>query len=260
MLFFLKIINTYGWKGFKEFLKLKLGKISYLRFKTYDFETIYLSGYNRPILLRSFTTDYSTFKQIFHKKEYDIELGFEPKVIIDAGANIGLASIYFSNNYPNAKVLAIEPETSNYKKLLETVDGYNNILPIKAALHHTANEELEIIDQGVGHWGFATKTIDHNKIDTVDIVNTVCISDFFIKYKFRQIDILKIDIEGAEIEVFRKNFENWLPKVRCIIIEFHERFKPGSEPKIKSLLTNSGFSSYQKGENWIFTNNNISTK
>ncbi|RNC86884.1 MAG: FkbM family methyltransferase [Winogradskyella sp.] len=255
---FLSILKSYGLEGLKQYVKLFLGRIDYLRFKDSKFETIYIKGFLKPILLRTHTTDFSTFKQIFHNNEYDIQFDFNPRVIIDAGANIGLASLYFSKRYPEAKIFAIEPEVSNYAKLKETVDGYQNIKPILAALHHTEGEILEVFDQGVGHWGFATRKSDDTTINnTASTIDTISIPSLINKCELDIIDVLKIDIEGAEVEVFEKYFENWLPKVRCIIIEFHERFRPNSENKIKSVLSKFGFTSYKKGENWIFTNSII---
>lgn len=257
MIFLIKIIVRYGWLGVKEYVKLKLGKIDYLRFKDNSFETIYLKGYDRPILLRSQTTDFSTFKQIFHNQEYNISFDFNPDVIIDAGANIGLASIYFAKRYPEAHIYAIEPETTNYNRLLDTINSYKNIMPFKAALHHTTNEEMEIVDQGVGHWGFATKIKEDISNNSLETIKTVSISSLIDKYELQKIDILKMDIEGAEADVFMKNYNDWLPKVKCLIIEFHERFRPGSEEKIKTLITYFKFSGYQKGENWIFINHDF---
>jgi hypothetical protein len=60
-----------------------------------------------PVFLRYPSTDLNTYKQIFKDLSYDCELMFEPDVIVDAGANIGLASVYFANKYPNAKIILI---------------------------------------------------------------------------------------------------------------------------------------------------------
>lgn len=255
---FLTIIYLYKWKGFKEYAKLKLGVVKYLRFKDELKEIIYMPNYRYPILLRSHTTDYSTFKQIFIKEDYNINFSFDPEIIIDAGANIGLASIYFSNRFPSALVYAIEPEKSNYSTLLKTVNAYSNVTPINAALHHTNNLRLELFDRGIGHWGFTTQAVkNNNRVTKLDKIETVSIYSIISLYSLKIIDILKIDIEGAEVEVFQKNSELWLPRVRCIIIEFHERFRPNSQLPITQLLRANGFEAYNKGENCIFINNDL---
>lgn len=87
-----------------------------------------------PFVLRFPSSDPDTFEQIFVSNEYDFLVETQPQIIVDAGANIGLASIYFANNYPEAKIIAIEPEQSNFELLKKNVAPYPNIIPLQAAL------------------------------------------------------------------------------------------------------------------------------
>ena len=64
----------------------------------------------------------------------------------------GFASIYFANKYPGAKIIAIEPEQSNFELLKDNIAPYPNIIPIQAALWHK-NEEINLIDPGLGKSG-----------------------------------------------------------------------------------------------------------
>jgi hypothetical protein len=68
------------------------------------------------VFIRPGTTDQSVYQQIFESKDYDFELN-DPKFIIDAGAHIGLSSIFFANKYPSSTIIAIEPEPSNFTML-----------------------------------------------------------------------------------------------------------------------------------------------
>ena len=61
-------------------------------------------------------------------KEYDFAVD-RPSVIIDAGANIGLASIWFASKFPEARILAIEPEKSNYELLVRNVEPLHHVTP-----------------------------------------------------------------------------------------------------------------------------------
>jgi hypothetical protein len=63
------------------------------------------------------------------------------------------------------------------------------------------------------------------------------------------IDIAKVDIEGAEIEVFESS--DWMKNVRCLMIELHDRFRPGCSEAVSSVATN-GFSREQRGETTVF--------
>jgi FkbM family methyltransferase len=108
-----------------------------------------------PFRLRIPSSDIPVFKQIFIDHAYDFRVETQPEVIVDAGANIGLASIYFANRYPYAKIIAVEPEQSNYELLEDNTAPYPNIIPVQAALWNT-NEEINLVDPGLGKWGYMT--------------------------------------------------------------------------------------------------------
>lgn len=206
-----------------------------------------------PFYLRLPSSDLQTFRQIFIKHEYDFMPRKVPAVIIDAGANIGLASIYFSNKYPQAKIIAIEPELNNFLMLKENVKLYNNVFPVQAALWEE-NEEIELIDPGQGHWAFKTESIDKDGESSGknhDKVQGITIDKIMEDYELDKIDILKIDIEGAELEVFKKS-SPWINKVDALIVELHERCKPGCN---RSFYNGSnGFDhEWVQGENVFLT-------
>ena len=76
---------------------------------------IYLSSTGRKITLRGATTDVACFEKVFISKEYSSPFEYSPQVIVDAGANVGMATLYFASRYPTARILAIEPESANFK-------------------------------------------------------------------------------------------------------------------------------------------------
>ena len=85
------------------------------------------------LFLRPGTADQKLYDQIFVENEYDLDLA-DPSFIVDAGAYIGLSSIYFACKYPNATVVAIEPEESNFSVLLKNTKKYPKIKPERAGL------------------------------------------------------------------------------------------------------------------------------
>ena len=103
-----------------------------------------VSGNHSPVYLRVLLTDVMVYEQIFLKKEYHFEVNKEPEFIIDAGANIGFASVYFANKFPKARILAIEPEKDNFEILVKNAAPYPNIEPLRGALWGE-KEELEVI-------------------------------------------------------------------------------------------------------------------
>lgn len=197
-------------------------------------------GIKEPLFLRMGTADIGTYILIFVNEEYNFKTKYDPKLIIDAGANIGLTSIYFANKFPNAKIISIEPEKNNFEMLKRNVKSYNNIIPLYSALWHK-NENIELIDAGLGTDGFIT--INKNGMNDIysnlpthksnvfsanksyqvpgKTVDTI-IKDFGLQ----SVDILKVDIEGSEKEVF-ENSSLWIDKVNSIVIELHDFMKPG---------------------------------
>ena len=71
-------------------------------------------GLKRPLSLRPGTTDVEVFKEIFVNRDYDIALNSKPQAIIDAGACIGLTSIFFANKYPQAKCNSVFRLSNRY--------------------------------------------------------------------------------------------------------------------------------------------------
>lgn len=209
-----------------------------------------------PIKLRLPGADVYTYEQIFMDEEYKFNTQQHPKTIIDAGANIGLTSIYFANKYPNAKIIAIEPEKTNFEVLKDNVALYPNITPIQAAVWHK-NEKINLVDPGLGEWGFMTEEADSAekiKADARHEVDAMTIDRIMEVFNLEHVDILKIDVEGAEKEVFADT-SAWINKVDSIIAELHERMKTGSN---RSFYNGSnGFDNeWQRGENVYLSRKN----
>ena len=187
--------------------------------------------YPKRIELRTGTSDYFVFEQVFSFGAYNLELDFTPSFILDCGANNGLTALHFANNYPNAQIIAIEPEKSNYEMLIKNTYKYSNITCLQKAIWYKSCF-LEIIDPDVLNWGFMLKESDKKtNIQAISILNLIG------KYKISQIDILKIDIEGSEKEVFENEPELWLPFVKVLIIELHDRLKNGCSQALFKALT-----------------------
>lgn len=207
--------NKWGVTGLKLYVQKKNVFSPYIRFN--------LPELNETIYLRHNTSDVKTFDKIFLDEEYDMSLDHPPGVIIDAGANIGAASIYFANKYPKAKIISIEPEKSNFQMLLKNTAPYKNISCLQKALWHT-NEPLVIKNRDVNKESFEIG--QQEGLCDQDIVQSTTVNDLIQEFDLPAIDILKIDIEGAEKEVFSNNVA-WLEKVGLIFIELHDRKKPG---------------------------------
>lgn len=199
-------------------------------------------GFKFPFYIRNNTSDVYVYSEIIESLEYNFIASQEPKVIIDAGGNIGLTAIYFARKYPSAKIISIEPEENNFKLLKENTKNYDNIIPLQLALWYKVGEII-LLDTGLDNWGFMTEdSANYHKINTPMIqkkhtVKTITIEGLLNDYNIDMIDILKLDIEGAEKEIF-ENHDLWIDRVRSIIVELHEKMKPGCYSAFKKIIKN----------------------
>ncbi len=187
--------------------------------------------YTRPIIikLRKKTSDVTVFRQIFIQREYEPIIFFAKnslkdkiKIIVDAGANIGLTSIQFANRFEQAKVFSIEADIDNYNLL---VDNLKCNKLSKVSSHHRAlwssSEKLSITNsfRDSQEWSrrVTTELQPNSEVLGLTITDLMEMTD-------GSIDILKIDIEGAEAEFFKnqKATIDLLNKTTFIAIELHQ--------------------------------------
>ena len=187
-----------------------------------------------PFYIRMLASDVSVYDQVFIVGEYDFATQKEPAIIIDAGANTGLTSIWFANRFPGSRIIAIEPEKNNFAILKKNIAPYDNITPVYGALWDE-NKEITLVDPGLGTMGYMTQDdeINAGKIPGKPLhrVNGMTLDRIMVEQGIGFIDILKIDIEGAEREIFQDP-SSWIDKVGSLIIETHERMKPGCKHSV----------------------------
>lgn len=190
-------------------------------------------GFAAPFVLRAGGSDVLTFHQVIADNGYAMpfDLDAEPTVIVDAGANIGLSSVWYAQRFPRARILAIEPEPDNFAQLLRNVATYPNITPVRAALWPTSGE-VRLSDPRTGSFGFRVEgpaAVEAAVVDGEGLVPAVSVPQLIAEHGLSTIDILKIDIEGAERPLFEGD-TSWLESVEVIAIELHDRFEPGCRP------------------------------
>jgi FkbM family methyltransferase len=230
---FLKAISFYS--------KIKRGNLSNLN--THNLA--------QPFSMRNNPFDYATFEEVILNETYNIPLSFQPKYIIDGGGNIGLSACFFATKYPSAAVISIEPDKDNYKMLQLNCGHYSNIHTQQCGIWKN-NTHLKIENADAGNNAF---TVTETEEATGETIQAVTILHLMEKYNMPYIDILKLDIEGSEKEVFEENFDTWLPKTKVLIIELHDEMKKGSSSAVFNAVNQFNFSFSIKGENIIFTNN-----
>src|SRR6267142_5355934 len=181
------------------------------------------------IILRETGTDVLTFDEVLVEQVYKSVLPYlrECDYVVDLGANIGLTSLYFANCYPGCRVVAVEPNPSTYDVLcanLSELVKAGRCTTLKAAIW--GSETVLIADQPKNpeHYSaFATRKTS-GPVSFGDEISGMPLKQIMAEAGLERIDLLKVDVEGAEVELFKGDLE-WLRSVKCIAIEFHEGSK-----------------------------------
>jgi FkbM family methyltransferase len=193
-----------------------------------------VGGAQRPLYYRPGSSDESVIKQIFENKDYhlgrvrrspelveyyqNILADGKVPLVVDAGANIGVATVFFLAHLPLIRVVAIEPEPSNFSLLERNVQNLN-VNAIQGAVASSPGFAT-IIDPQEGNWGFRTERATDPQ-EGGATVRCVTINDIFEHQRNCVPLIVKIDIEGGENELFSTCTE-WIDRVPLIIIELHD--------------------------------------
>lgn len=173
-------------------------------------------------------------EELFNKQIYKFISKNSTPYIIDAGANIGLSVIYFKNLYPNAEIIAFEPDDKVFQALESNVKSFKleNVMLIKKALW---NQEtiLEFMSEGADAGRVA---IESDKQSIIKVP-----TERLRKYLNRKVDFLKIDIEGAETTVL-EDCADLLHNVENLFVEYHSFVdKPQNLHQLLAILTQAGF-------------------
>lgn len=208
--------------------------------------SISLPRHSIRITMRCGTSDEWLLYQIFSQKQYHIETA-PCGTIIDLGANIGLATLYLKLLYPAAKVICVEPDEGNFDLLFRNTKGIPNVKLYKAAIGANSGMAFAKTKSPEEPWAVQTQAHCDGNIPVLTI------DQILTAEAITCIDLLKIDIEGAEKELFSENFHRWMQMTELIVIELHEHLAPGSGQAFFKALEKS-FEDYSvsvKGSNLI---------
>lgn len=168
-----------------------------------------------------------------------------PQLIIDGGANIGYASIYFANKYPDAQIIAVEPDPENCALFRKNCAAYPNIELVQGALW-TSNTNLVIENPTAESWSFR---VVEAPSPTKHSFKGVTVANILARSGRQHIDLLKLDIEGSEEQLFSSNYGDWIDRVKNLMIEPHGRRR---RDVVFSAVKDRGFSVSESGEYVVF--------
>ena len=177
--------------------------------------------------------DYAAFREIFLYGHYDHDLG-QPHTILDLGGYCGYSALALSARFPRASIAAVEPHPGNFAALNASVAM--NKLPVvlfQGAATVTDGPVSLFLGGGMTH-GLAPT---HHSTGGAITVDGLSVPTILHRLGWGRIDLLKIDIEGAEEQLFRAG-QPWLAQVRTIIGEYHGAYQV---PELRSDLEPLGF-------------------
>jgi FkbM family methyltransferase len=224
-----------------------LGTLALLRqrSKGVDVFELPVRGFATPIFCRSTGSDFAVLRQVMGHQDAAIEFTSPPELVIDAGANVGYSSLVFTRHYPMATIVAIEPDRANCVMFHRNCAAYPRIRllegalwPRKAMLAIT-NPEAAAFEYQVGEAAGAAEA---------DRVRAYTIPEIIEMHGGRRVNLLKLDIEGAEHALFTQGAEEWLPLVDVLIVELHDRYVPGCREALDRLLQKVEHTREKRGE------------
>jgi len=230
------------WSSFQ--LLIREERIQVVAVGDHEFKLTYAaspSGKNQiELALRvpvSISSDLLVFNQIFLKMEYQHVLEWFSSVrpqgkignIVDLGGNIGCAALYFSTQFPEADIFSLEPEAGNYARLrlnLESNSG-RKIKSYQAAIW-TESCKLQCVHDFRDKKESSSRFVEPSEAmdASAQPVDAISIQTLMQIAGFERIDLLKIDVEGAEAALLRDaDFQDFIKeKVSRIAVEVHEEF------------------------------------
>jgi FkbM family methyltransferase len=189
-----------------------------------------LPGLRHPVTLRTRTSDVEVLDQLLVYGELDGVRPDAPRFIVDAGANIGLATLLFANRYPDATIVAVEVDTNNAAVLRRNVARYANIHVVNAALWHH-DGFVRITNPSDPAWAFTVEEASEGEAGAIPATTIPTILD---RFGASRIDLLKVDIEGSERELLGGGRAAvWIDRVEMLAIELHDRYWPGCSDALR---------------------------
>lgn len=218
------------------------------------------------VLLRDWEhSDFKVFQQIFSNEEYEsvmcllkLNTSFgKPHIIIDAGSNIGLTSLYFSYHLKHIEVYAIEPDVNNFEILQENCSNPQKgtkFVVLNNSLAESQGKSFFINNPDHLQSDWAKRTEENNEGN----IKGITIGEIIKQYSLPYISLLKIDIEGAEYFILQaKNDLEFLKTTFIIALEIHDEFVARND--IYQILITHGFLIFENKETTIGINKSLFT-
>ena len=201
-----------------EWFLIRMGK------KLADYEPGRWRVHPRPLMhpvtmrLRG-SSDQSVFSQTFQEGQYSPLRDFrDVSLVLDLGANIGMSSAWFLSCFPAARVVAVEPDRRNVELCKRNLQMYGDRVLLLHGAVWSECTKLCLSQGSFGdgrEWASQVMPVAGGDVEAWDVGRLIEMAGG------GNVDLLKVDIERAELAVFGETSKAWLPRVRNICIELH---------------------------------------
>jgi FkbM family methyltransferase len=179
----------------------------------------------RPLHYRTASSDMTIIHDVLlypgYKSEYWTPAEIDPRVILDLGANIGVAAVYYANLFPRAVVHSFEPVPANYELLVKNTKSYDNIRCYNAAVGRSDGRlEIQSSANTANYGGASLYGVESDPANKV-AVEVWSSATMLERAGIDHADLIKIDTEGAEYDILTSLDREVLFRAKWIIGELH---------------------------------------
>ena len=195
------------------------------------------------------STDRGVMSHFFTESCYVQDTEQRPvRSILDCGANIGDETVKFWMRYQLATIVAVEPDPSNFDFLRRNTAALNRVV-VKHAGVWPREARLQVV-AGTSHEASTVHEDSDSSDSTEDSVGAVTITGLMEEFGWPTVDILKLDIEGADLDLFQSS-SSWIHRVNVIIVEANDAQRRGSTAALFAAVSAEDFDAFVHGENHV---------
>jgi len=186
------------------------------------------------VAVRPGTADLDVYDEVMGSDTYRIDLDPAPKFIVDAGAHIGLTARVFASRFPSASIYCLEVEERNAALASRNTRAYPNVHVLRAGLWSDTST-VAISNPNAATWSFRVHEASTG-------IPAFGVHDLMRKFDMPRIDLLKMDVEGAEVDVL-ETAPVWIDRVGVMVIELHDRHRQSCTAALDAAVASAGFTS-----------------
>lgn len=238
---------------------LLLDKVDLIKNPIYETQT------GLRVITRGGTTDINDAVVVLSGHEYPQELldlnGSQEQIIVDCGGHIGTFTLYVRNLYPRTKIFTFEPVEAN-RKLFNNNMSLNNMAEVtlipKALYGESGKYFIDLSGKQFDAVSLQSQRPNHENFIEIEAIS---FSQFLNNYQISFVDLLKLDVEGSEYNIFQHSMLDLTKSVKRLIMEYHPAGDKDSRDQILKHFEEYGWELIYETKNILgFKNLTINEK